>query len=165
MNDNEVCAFLLYNEAAGMTRLTDEEGGRMSRVWLLALAAASALAIGAMASEKPSEEYVKSMKDANVAAQSLRKDVEAKDYGAIAKDAATLKALFAGTEDFWTKRHAEDAVAAAKAGGKAATDLESAAKARNDEGVAASANALNGACKTCHDAHRERLPDGTSEIK
>jgi cytochrome c556 len=131
----------------------------------LALAAASVLAVGVMASEKPSDEYVKSMKNTNVAAQSLRKDIEAKDYDAIAKEAATLKALFAGTEEFWIKRKAEDAVAAAKAGAKAATDLEAAAKARNEEGVAASAKALNGTCKTCHDAHRERLPDGTSEIK
>ena len=131
----------------------------------LALAAAGVLAIGVMANEKPSDEYVKSMKDANVAAQSLRRDVEAKNYDAIVKDAATLKALFAGTEEFWTKRNGEDAVAAAKAGGKAATDLESAAKAKNEEAITASAKAVNGACKTCHDAHRERLPDGTSEIK
>ena len=137
----------------------------MGKSGLVALAAASVLAIGVGANEKPSDEYVKSMKDTNVAAQSLRKDVEAKDYNAIAKDAATLKALFAGTEEFWTKRNAEDAVAAAKAAGKAAEDLESAAKAKNEEGIIASAKAVNGACKTCHDAHRERLPDGTSEIK
>ena len=56
-------------------------------------------------------------------------------------------------------------MAAAKAAGKAAADLERAAKAKNEEAVAASAKAVNGACKTCHDAHRERLPDGTSEIK
>jgi cytochrome c556 len=137
----------------------------MGKSRMLALAAASVLVIGVAASEKPSEEYVRSMKNTNVAAQSVRKDVEAKDYGAVAKDAATLKELLAGTEEFWTKRKAEDAVAAAKAAAKAATDLEEAAKARNDEGVAASAKALNAACKTCHDAHRERLPDGTSEIK
>jgi cytochrome c556 len=137
----------------------------MGKSGLLALAAASVLAMGVMASEKPSDEYVKTMKDTNVAAQSLRKDVEAKDYDAIAKDAAALKALFTGTEEFWTKRSAEDAVAAAKTAGKAAADLEAAAKAKNEEGIAASAKAVNGACKTCHDAHRERLPDGTSEIK
>jgi cytochrome c556 len=165
INDNEAGAILLYNEMAGTTRLTDQEGRRMKKSGLLALVAGSVLAVGVMASEKPSDEYVKSMKETNVAAQSLRKDVEAKDYDAVARDAATLKALFAGTEEFWTKRNAEDAVAAAKAGGKAAADLESAAKARNGDGVAASAKAVNGTCKTCHDAHRERLPDGTSEIK
>ena len=51
----------------------------MRKSGLLALAAASALAIGVMANEKPSDEYVKSMKDTNVAAQSLRKDVDQLD--------------------------------------------------------------------------------------
>lgn len=137
----------------------------MRKSGLLAIAAASVLAIGVMANEKPSEAYVKSMKDTNVAAQSLRKSVEAKDYDAIARDAAKLKALFSGTEEFWTTRKAEDAITAATAGVKASTELEAAARAKNDEGVAAAAKAVNATCKTCHDGHRERLPDGTSEIK
>ena len=137
----------------------------MGRSIMLAVAAASVLAIGVMANEKPSDAYVKSMKDTNAAAQSLKKNVEAKDYDGVAKDAATLKTLFAGTEEFWTARKADDAVTAAKAGLAAATDLETAAKAKNAEGVATAAKAVNATCKTCHDAHRERLPDGTSEIK
>ena len=137
----------------------------MRKSGLLALAAASVLAIGVMANEKPSEAYVKSMKDMNVTSQSMRKGVEAKDYEALAKDAATLKALFTSTEEFWTPRKADDAIAAAKTGVKAATDLEAAAKAKNDEGVATASKAINATCKTCHDGHRERLPDGTSEIK
>ncbi|HWF84659.1 MAG TPA: hypothetical protein VG222_07430 [Vicinamibacterales bacterium] len=137
----------------------------MGRSVLLAVAAASVLAIGVMANEKPSDAYVKSMKETNAAAQSLKKNVEAKDYDGVAKDAATLKTLFAGTEEFWTARKADDAITAAKAGLTAATDLETAAKAKNAEGVTTAAKAVNATCKTCHDAHRERLPDGTSEIK
>jgi cytochrome c556 len=131
----------------------------------LTLGTAVIFGVAVMAGEKPPDSYVKNMKDTNAAAQSLRKSVEAKDYDTVAKDAATLKTLFSTTEDFWTKRNAEDAVAAAKAGVKAADDLETAAKAKNEAGVADSAKALQGTCKTCHDAHRERLPDGTSEIK
>lgn len=131
----------------------------------LALAAAAVFGVAIAASEKAPDEYVKNMKATNTASQSLRKSVEAKDYDAIAKDAATLKELFTTTEEFWTKRNTEDAVTAAKAGVKAATDLETAAKAKNQAGVADAAKAVNGTCKTCHDAHRERLPDGTSEIK
>jgi len=52
----------------------------MGRSVLLAVAAASMLAIGVMANEKPSDAYVKSMKETNAAAQSLKKNVEAKDY-------------------------------------------------------------------------------------
>jgi cytochrome c556 len=143
---------------------THQEGD-VRKSGLLALAAASVLAIGVMANEKPSEAYVKSMKDMNVAAQSLRKNIEAKDYDAVAKDAAALKTLFAGTHDFWEKRKADDAVAAAKSGVKASDELAEAATAKNADGVAAAAKVVNSTCKTCHDAHRERLPDGTSEIK
>ena len=131
----------------------------------LALATAAAFGLVVMASEKAPDSYVKNMKDTNAAAQSLRKSVEAKDYDAVAKDAATLKELFASTEEFWTKRNTEDAVTAAKAGMKAATDLETAAKSKDGAAVADAAKAVNATCKTCHDAHRERLPDGTSEIK
>ncbi len=131
----------------------------------LTIGAAVVFGVAVMAGEKAPDEYVKNMKDTNAAAQSLRKNVEAKDYEAVSKDAATLKTLFSTTEDFWTKRNAEDAVTAAKAGVKAATDLEAAAKAKNEAGVTDAAKTLQGTCKTCHDAHRERLPDGTSEIK
>jgi cytochrome c556 len=131
----------------------------------LALGVAAALGLVVVAGEKPPESYVKNMKDTNAANSSVRKNVEAKDYDAVAKDAATLKELFSSTEEFWTKRNADDAVAAAKAAVKSATDLETAAKAKDATAVADAAKAVNASCKTCHDAHRERLPDGTSEIK
>ncbi len=131
----------------------------------LALGAAAALGMAVIAAEKPPDSYVKNMKETNAANSSVRKNVEAKDYDAVAKDAATLKELFSTTEEFWTKRNAEDAVTAAKAAVKSATELETAAKAKNGAAVADAAKAVNATCKTCHDAHRERLPDGTSEIK
>jgi cytochrome c556 len=137
---------------------------RVNTGWLT-LCAAAAFSLAVIASEKAPDSYVKNMKDTNAAAQSLRKNVEAKDYAAIAKDAATLKTLFGNTETFWTERKADDAVGFAKTGQKAAGDLEEAAKAKNEEGVMAANKALTGTCKSCHDAHRERLPDGSSEIK
>jgi cytochrome c556 len=135
------------------------------RTGWLALGAAAIFGVAVMAGEKAPDAYVKNMKDTNAASASLRKNVESKDFDAIAKDAATLRTLFSTTEEFWTKRNAEDAVTVAKSGVKAATDLEAAAKAKNEAGVTDAAKALQGTCKTCHDAHRERLPDGTSEIK
>jgi len=132
--------------------------------WLV-LGAAVGFGITVLAGEKPPDSYVKNMKDTNAASSSLRKNVEAKDYEAVAKDAATLKTLFGNTEAFWTERKADDAVKVAKEGAKAAGELETAAKAKNEEGVAAAAKTVSGTCKTCHDAHRERLPDGSSEIK
>ena len=128
------------------------------RAYLSAVALTAVGVIVVLAAEKPPE-------DTNTAAQGLRGHVQAKDYDAIATDAASLKKLFADTEAFWVARKTDDAIGFAKSGGKAAGDIESAAKAKNDEGVATAARALNGTCMGCHTAHRERLPDGSSEIK
>jgi cytochrome c556 len=132
---------------------------------LIAVCATAVFAVMIAANEKPPEEYVKNMKDTNAAARSLKDNVDGKKWDGAAADAAKLKTLFANTLSFWEKRNAEDAVSAAKAGAAAAGDLETAAKAKNEEGVMTAQKALTGACKTCHDAHRERLPDGSSEIK
>jgi hypothetical protein len=136
------------------------------RTSALAAFATGAVAIVAVsAGEKPPESYVKLMKDTNTAAQSLRGHVPAKDYDAMAADAAALKKLFADTEAFWTARKVDDAMGFAKTGAKAAADLEAAASAKNEEGIATAARAVNLTCQGCHTAHRERLPDGSSEIK
>jgi cytochrome c556 len=138
------------------------------RVYRSAVAIAAAgiiTGIAVRAAEKPPEAHVKLMKDTNTAAQALRGHAQAKDYDAIAADAASLRKLFADIETFWAARKTEDAIGFAKTGATAADDLETAAKAKNEEGVATASRAVNGTCMGCHTAHRERLPDGTSEIK
>ena len=128
----------------------------------------SVIAIGvtaALAAENPPESYVKRMKDTNAAMQSLRGHVQAKDYAGMIADAAALKKVFADVEAFWAARRADDAIGFARSAGKAASDLEAAARAKNDDALATAARAVNGTCMGCHTAHRERLPDGSSQIK
>lgn len=132
---------------------------------LIALCATAVFGLTIIANEKPPESYVKNMKDTNAAVRSLKDNVDAKNWAGAATDAAKLKTLLAETQSFWEKRNASDAVTAAKDAAAAAGDLETAAKAKNESGVVAAQKALNGSCKSCHDAHRERLPDGSSEIK
>ena len=132
--------------------------------WVV-MGAVAVFGLTVVAGEKPPESYVKNMKDTNAASAELRKAVDVKDYDAIAKSATTLKTLFENTEEFWTKRKMDDAVGFAKAGAKSAADLAAAAKAKHEEGVTSASKALLGTCKSCHDVHRERLPDGSSEIK
>src|SRR5204862_6747122 len=98
------------------------------------------------------------------ASGALRGNVTAKDYDAIAADAATLKENFAKIEAFWTARKAGDAIGFAKAGGKSAADLETAAKAKDDPGVATAARAVSGTCMACRSAHDQQLPDKPYEI-
>ena len=137
----------------------------LAKSGLIALGATAVFGLTIIANEKPPESYVKNMKDTNAASRSLKDNVDSKNWNGAAADAAKLKTLFQETESFWEKKNAADAVSAAKAGVAAATELETAAKAGNAEGVVTAQKSLNGTCKTCHDAHRERLPDGSSEIK
>ncbi len=137
----------------------------LAKSGLIALCATAVFGLTIIANEKPPESYVKNMKDTNAAVRSLKDHVDAKNWSGAAEDAAKLKTLFAETLTFWEKRNAEDAVTAAKSGAAAAGDLETAANAKNEQGVVSAQKALNAACKSCHDAHRERLPDGSSEIK
>ncbi len=139
--------------------------GRSGWLTLCAAALYGLFGFAVLASEKPPDSYAKNMKETNAAAQALGKSLAAKDYEAIAKQAATLKTLFDNTLSFWEERKADDAIGFAKSGSKAAADLEAAAKARNADGVASAGKTVQGICKTCHDVHRERMPDGTSEIK
>ena len=134
---------------------------------LSTVALATVFGLNVVANEKPTADFQNLMKS-NAAASGpmgLRGHVPAKDYDAIAKDAATLKGNFDKIEEFWTKKKVDDAVTFAKNGKKAADDLEKAAKAKDDAAVTAANTALTGTCGGCHMAHRERLPDMSFEIK
>ena len=119
------------------------------------------------ANEKPTQEFMDLMKSnaATTGPMGLRGHVNAKDYDAIAKDAATLKDNFAKIEAFFTQKKWQDAIDFAKAGGKAAAELEAAAKAKNDGAITTAQMGITPACGGCHMAHRERLPDGSFQIK
>jgi hypothetical protein len=136
-----------------------------ARVTVFAVCAVVVLGLTVRANEKPSEAYQKAMKDLAAANMTLRTALPAKDYDAIAASAATFKASFSTALAFWTAKKADDAIGLAQSGAKAAADLETAARAKNEEGVQAAARAAGATCAACHMAHRERLPDMTFEIK
>jgi cytochrome c556 len=138
----------------------------MRRTVALSLVALTAVfGLSVIANEKPTPEFQDIMKSNGATAGALRMHITAKDYDAIAADAATLKGNFAKIEAFWTAKKVDDAIGFAKAGAKGAADLESAAKAKSDQGIAAANMTTTGSCGGCHMAHRERLPDMTFEIK
>jgi len=128
------------------------------------ISASITVALCLLAGEKPPEAYQKLMKTAGATAGSLRKDSEAKDYSAIAKDAAAFRSIYADAKTFWDPRNAETASSALSAGSKGAADLEAAANAKNDEGIASASQAVMKSCGACHSAHREKVADGF-EIK
>ena len=80
-----------------------------------------------------------------------------------------MKAIFAVVLTYWQEKKVDDAIKLAQDGVKAATELETAAKAQNHPGVVAAQAAIAGAsstgeigaigvCAPCHTAHRVRLP-------
>ena len=117
------------------------------------------------ASEKPPESYVAAMKTVNATNGALRGHVTAKDYAGIEADAKALKGAFETTVKFWEDKKVEDAIGWSKAVVKASEDLEKGAKDKNDEAIGVAQKAIGGSCMTCHTAHRDRQPDGTSLIK
>ena len=131
------------------------------------LVLAVAFGITALANEKPTMEFQSIMRSnaATSGAMGLRAHIAAKDYDAIAKDAATFKENFTKVEAFWTQRKVDDAIKFAKSAHEAAEDLEKAAKAKDDAAILAAQMKLTPNCAGCHMAHREQLPDKTFEIK
>jgi hypothetical protein len=148
---------------------------------LAVLAVLAGLVLGwrVRANEKPSDAYQKAEKDLNAANNSLRNHVKAIDYPGLEKDAGLFKASFAVMLSYWQDKKTDDAVKFLEDGAKAADALEAAAKASNYNGVLAAQNAITGSngvafegggalpgvCVGCHLAHRQRMPDGTFEIK
>jgi mono/diheme cytochrome c family protein len=132
--------------------------------WLM-LGALALFGLTVMAAEKPPESYVTSMRTIQATTKSLGGNATAKNYEGVAKDAAALKAAFTVIEQYWTAKKVDDAITLTKTAVKGATDLEAAATGKNDEGIAAAQRAIGGTCMGCHMAHRERLADGSFEIK
>jgi cytochrome c556 len=134
-----------------------------------------ALTVGGLAlraSEKPTDAYQQTMKDLAAANTALRNDVKAiesagayPDYNPIEKDAAAIKAAFEKTAGFWAGKKADEAVKLAETGAKHADALEAARKARDYDALMTAAVEIGKTCGGCHTSHRDKLPDGSYEIK
>ena len=129
------------------------------------LGAVVLLGVALAAQERPSESFVELMQAAGGGMRSIGQHVEAKDYDAIASEAAALQEVFTEVGAFWRERDVEDALAACEVTYQAAAAIEVAAKARDDEAIAASRQAIGGGCQSCHAAHREGPRGGPYTIK
>jgi hypothetical protein len=131
----------------------------------IALTLCSLLATFAVVAHADDADLKAAMKTAGGASGKLRKEVEAKAFADIAKDAATLQGAFKQMEDYFAKAGTADAVKWSQDGGAAAGELAKAATAENAEQVTASLKAASATCGACHTAHREKLPEGGYKIK
>jgi hypothetical protein len=106
----------------------------------------------------------KNMKAINERAGVIRK-LPSKASPEAATHAEQIAVLYDEMKGFWSKRNFSDAVQWADEGKAAAAALATAAKAGDATKADTSFGALNGTCRSCHTAHREKLPDGKYRIK
>ena len=105
------------------------------------------------------------MKDVGATAGKLRMDLMSGAAADVAADAAKLQEDFTKAQGFFKAMKAQDAVDMAKANAEAAGEIVKAAKANNLDAAKAPAGTINKSCKSCHDVHREQLPDKTYKFK
>jgi cytochrome c556 len=129
---------------------------------LLATAITSASVVSLSAQARP---YNLIMKDVSAASGALRKSVEASDFTASAEQARRLEQLFKETEEFWTRFKTKDAVDAAAGARELSASIAAAAGAKDAAKMKTAASGLGRFCTTCHDSHRELMPDKTYRIR
>ncbi len=104
------------------------------------------------------------MKDVAATKGKVKKGMESKSNSDVADAATHMAGLFKQVGAFWAGRNVSDAVAVAKGAESASNDLAAAAKAGDDAKMASAMQTVNGACGTCHMAHRDGAP-GSFKIK
>jgi cytochrome c556 len=105
------------------------------------------------------------MKATAGAVGSIKKNLEAKSNDAVVTDAKKLEGLFANGAEYWTKKNVNDAAGWSKEAQTAAGKVAIAAAAGDTDGATAALKGVTGSCKGCHEAHRDKLADGSYKIK
>jgi cytochrome c556 len=96
---------------------------------------------------------------------SIRKSIEAKTWDAVVPEAKKLEDVFGKSAEFWTKKGVTDAAGWSKDAQAASAKLAAASASGDVEGATAAFKLVSGSCKGCHEAHREKLADGSYKIK
>ena len=111
------------------------------------------------------QDYEAAMKKVLPAQGSLKKGIEAKDAAAVKKDAAVLEAVFKLSEDFWKERKAQDAVDLSIQAKQGAAEIGKLAGEGAWDKIPDAQKKVGATCMACHNAHREKLPEGGYKIK
>jgi cytochrome c556 len=104
------------------------------------------------------------MKSSDASMKALNKLPEKAGLEAV-REAERLGAVYENLIGFWRQRNAAGAVRWAEQGKAAAVQLASAAHANRSAEAAAAFKTLAATCRSCHEAHRIKLPDGRFAFK
>lgn len=105
--------------------------------------------------------WMKTVGGANGALRKMEKKASKEAIG----EAERISGVYEEMIGYWRQRNAADAVKASETGKAAAVALASAANAGDEAKATEALNTLAGTCKTCHEAHRDKTPDGKYIIK
>jgi hypothetical protein len=136
-------------------------GFSRTSVAVVAALVTTVLAADVAAQKRP---YDLVMKDVGTTSEALRRNLDGKSTAAAA-DAERLARLFQETEDFWTPFKTKDAIEAAKGARELATAVAAAVRAKDLEKAKTAASGLGRFCTSCHNAHREQMPDKSYRIR
>lgn len=127
------------------------------KIFKLALAGLMLAAAISPASEVPTPEHVKWMKDLGAQMGAIRKGAD------VQKNAQDMQATLKLVGAFWKARNSEVAM---KSCGESFKGAKAVAEAGdNKEAVMAGMKMIGAGCKGCHDAHREKISDTENRIK
>jgi mono/diheme cytochrome c family protein len=119
----------------------------------------------AVITEKAPDNYIEAMKSINTASTALRAAVGGRNYTNADANIATMKDAFTTVNQYWTAKGVADATSVSAAALKSIADLSAGTAAKDDSKLLAAQVVLNRTCTTCHNLHRQRMPDGHFEIK
>jgi len=109
-------------------------------------------------------EFVAWMKGTGTAVDNLKK-MEQKTGERAVRSAERVSVVYEEMIAFWRQRNANDAVKWSEEGKATALALATAAYAGDNEKATAALDALGATCKSCHDAHREKIAEKKYRIK
>jgi len=122
--------------------------------------------IAVRAADAPDEkQFQKSMKEVGRLTKGFRENVQAKNAATVEKDSTRIAELYNEMAAFWKTRKTDDAVKWSEESAAGATATAAAAKAGEWDKVKSTWGPVNQNCKSCHEAHRQKLPDGGYKIK
>ena len=119
----------------------------------------------ALTGQSVAEQLSPVMKEIAVRMESLKKGIDSKTAVDAANDAERLQALFIRAAGIFRANGAVKAADSARANVGLGSEITRAVNGGNFDAAAKAAGALQKSCKTCHDRHREQLPDKTYKFK
>src|SRR5215213_1831937 len=127
---------------------TQNLGGKMKLLVVLLFTAFAAFA--AIPYPQDEQELEAAMKSVMPTNGSLRKNIEAKNADGAKADAAKLEAIFKTSEEFWTKRKADDAIGWSKQARAGAAEIGKLAAAGEWDKIPDAQKKVGGTCSACH---------------